>query len=131
MSNIFKDKNIAIITGKTDEDSNDLAKKSFKFNQDTPVLIGTEAIQTGVNLQVADNVIHFDLPKSQDGVLQRRGRARRVGSKHQIIKEYFLLTKDSIDEVRFKNLKRQKLMSDGILDANSAQRKIIKELSNQ
>lgn len=122
----FKGVKVSIISGEQTDEENEQAKSDFKFDADTKVLVLTEKGHEGINLQNANNVVHYDLPKTQDGVLQRRGRARRVGSKHTHIAEFFLLTKDSKDMVRYEKLKGQKFMSDGVLVADDSQREEIK-----
>lgn len=116
-----------IISGEQTDDENNEAKNDFKYDYNTFVLLSTEKGHEGLNLQHANNIIHYDLPKTQDGVLQRRGRARRVGSNHVNINEFFLITKNSADVTRYNKLKSQKAMSDGILVSDEAQSNEIKQ----
>jgi superfamily II DNA/RNA helicase len=87
-------------------------------------------LQTGQNLQVAGFIIHFDLPQAQDGIQQRRGRARRVGSKFKKIKEYFLITKESPETAKFDRLKIQSHMSNSIFQTDEEQSKTLRKKSN-
>jgi SNF2 family DNA or RNA helicase len=119
------------VTGKTSEEHNQKSIKQFKNDPNCNVLLGTESIESGLNLQIANYILHFDLPKSQDGITQRRGRARRISSNHPIIKEWFILTKDSVEIDKFDKLKSQKYLSDGILGIDEAQRKELKKHSNK
>ena len=53
-------------------------------------LVATDTISEGVNLQDADQLVHYDTPWNPITVRQREGRLVRLGSRH-----------DSIDVIRF------------------------------
>ena len=61
-----------------DEDRED-AIDSFRNSSDHNVIVGTDALAEGVNLQVANHVINFDQPDTPATKTQRGGRARRAG----------------------------------------------------
>jgi len=48
----------------------------------TDVLIATDLLSEGLNLQDADRVVHYDLPWSPARLAQRVGRIDRLGSQH-------------------------------------------------
>lgn len=50
----------------------------------TNLLISTKTLSEGVNLQEADIVINYDLPWNPVRIIQRVGRANRIGSSQQI-----------------------------------------------
>jgi SNF2 family DNA or RNA helicase len=62
------------------------------------VLIGTKALERGHNLQVAEVVVNADLPWSPAALKQRLGRARRMESKHQVIRVRDLYAVGTIEE---------------------------------
>ena len=126
----FKFEIFLLVTGETDSDDDILTIRRFRSDPDCKILIGTSALQTGQNLQVASFIIHFDLPQSQDGIVQRMGRARRVGSKHKNIKEYVLITKDSLEVTKFDRLKIQQRMSDEIFSNDAVQSEVLRAKSN-
>ena len=61
------------------------------------VLVSTDAAYVGLNLQVADTMIHHDLSWNPMVVEQRIGRIHRIGQKKPIT-SYSFLCKDTIDE---------------------------------
>src|ERR1041384_1329898 len=48
----------------------------------TDVLIATDLLSEGLNLQDAERVVHYDLPWSPARLAQRVGRIDRLGSSH-------------------------------------------------
>ena len=53
--------------------------------QQTDVLIATDLLSEGLNLQDAERVVHYDLPWSPARLAQRVGRIDRLGSEHRAI----------------------------------------------
>ena len=53
--------------------------------QETDVLIATDLLSEGLNLQDAERVVHYDLPWSPARLAQRVGRIDRLGSTHRAI----------------------------------------------
>lgn len=60
------------------------------------VLVSTDAAYVGLNLQIADTIIHHDLSWNPMVVEQRIGRIHRIGQKRAIT-SYSFLCKDTID----------------------------------
>jgi hypothetical protein len=52
---------------------------------ETDVLVATDLLSEGLNLQDAERVVHYDLPWSPARLAQRVGRIDRLGSEHQSI----------------------------------------------
>jgi len=73
---------------------------------------------------------YLAISQAQDGIQQRRGRARRVGSKFKKIKEYFLITKDSPEIAKLERLKIQSYMSNSIFNTDEEQSKTLRRKSN-
>jgi superfamily II DNA or RNA helicase len=57
----------------------------------TDVLIATDLLSEGLNLQDAERVIHYDLPWSPARLAQREGRIDRLGSSHSAISTITIL----------------------------------------
>jgi SNF2 family DNA or RNA helicase len=70
------------------------------------VLISTDAAYVGLNLQVADTIIHHDLSWNPMVVEQRIGRIHRIGQKKPITSCSFLC-KDTIDEKKYEILTKK------------------------
>jgi superfamily II DNA or RNA helicase len=49
------------------------------------LVIATDVLSEGVNLQHADTIVHLDLPWTPAGLDQRVGRAARIGSRHRSV----------------------------------------------
>ena len=52
---------------------------------ETDILLATDLLSEGLNLQDADRVVHYDLPWSPARLAQRTGRIDRLGSSHAAI----------------------------------------------
>lgn len=61
-------------------------------------LILTAAGEKGLNLQQATAVIHYDLPWMPKSVIQRTGRAARIGAGAKQVKLYFMIAEDTVEE---------------------------------
>jgi len=68
-----------------------------KFRDDAEILIGTEALAEGVNLQFSSLVINFDLPWNPQRVEQRIGRCHRYGQEHDVVVINFLNQRNEAD----------------------------------
>lgn len=70
----------------------------FGNNPDCLVFLSTEAGGAGLNLQMADTVINFELPWNPAKKNQRIGRIHRVGQKHEKLTVVNLVSTGSIEE---------------------------------
>lgn len=74
------------------------------------ILVTTDVLGQGVNLQQARNVINYDLPWNPMRVVQRNGRIDRINSPHPKIFAYSFFPEDRLDDLlRLENRVRQKL----------------------
>jgi len=77
-------------------------QKSIKaFKSDPPqvnVLVSTDAGAVGLNLQVCNIIINYDLPWNPMVLEQRIGRVQRLGSSFQHIEVLNLTVKDSVED---------------------------------
>lgn len=86
--------------------------KQFVEDEETRVFISTDAGALGLNLQVADYVIHFDLPYNPARVEQRIARAHRIGQRQPVNNIYFLTPKTIEMGIRRILYRKQRLFSD-------------------
>jgi superfamily II DNA or RNA helicase len=63
------------------------------------VLIATDVMAEGMNLQDADAVISYDLPWNPVRLIQRAGRIDRIGSPHRQIRVYNFLPSRDLDRL--------------------------------
>lgn len=87
----LKDKRVELLTGETDEyvrsriikDFAPVANKAESPPQrEIDVLVSTDILSEGQNLQDANYVINYDLPWNPMKIVQRAGRVDRLGSKY-------------------------------------------------
>src|SRR5690625_4718033 len=97
---------------------------------DTKVLIATDAGNSCVNLQSGNHLINYDLPSNFSTYLQRNGRIRRLGSKHDRVFIHNLIIKKSVDEDNFKSIQKQMKTNDQMIENRAEDLKSIKEASN-
>ncbi|MFF4255001.1 SNF2-related protein [Streptomyces sp. NPDC001663] len=74
-------------------------------NGDIEVLIGTDSMSEGLNLQTSGRLINYDMPWNLMRVEQRIGRIDRIGAtyEHLQISNYFY--KDTVEEQVYKGIK--------------------------
>ncbi len=63
------------------------------------VLIATDVLAEGQNLQDAHIVVNFDLPWAIIRLIQRAGRVDRIGQKHDTITVYSFLPADGVERI--------------------------------
>lgn len=85
-----------IVTGETPQEDRLPILNKFS-GEDYQILISTETLAYGVNLQFCSYLVHYDLPWSLAKLEQRHGRLDRIGAKKNIT-FYSLIVKNSIDE---------------------------------
>src|SRR5205809_5345926 len=64
----------------------------------TDVLIATDLLSEGLNLQDAERVVHYDLPWSPARLAQRVGRIDRLGSPHAAVATVAFLPPEPLTE---------------------------------
>jgi superfamily II DNA or RNA helicase len=74
------------------------------------LLITTDLLSEGLNLQMASVVVHLDLPWNPARLDQRVGRARRLGSRHETVSVYVVAPPAAADRLlRVEERLREKL----------------------
>ena len=118
---------VLLYTGAEDDTARDQAVDYFKNTSTYNILIGTEAMNAGLNLQCAKYVINIDQPDTFAIKTQRIGRARRAGSAYDSIVVYDMITNStsrakSKDEERLENISNNENLTDALVSIDSAQR---------
>ncbi|MDR0793305.1 MAG: DEAD/DEAH box helicase, partial [Chitinophagaceae bacterium] len=93
--------------------------KKFEQNPECKVFLSTEAGGAGLNLQMADILINFELPWNPAKKNQRIGRIDRLGQKSNMLIIYNLITRNSIEQQIAAGLLVKQSLFDGVLDENS------------
>lgn len=93
--------------------------KEFEENPDCRVFLSSESGGSGLNLQVADTVINFELPWNPAKKNQRIGRIDRIGQKKQKLHVFNLLSYNSIEMKIAAGLLLKQNLFEGVLNSDS------------
>lgn len=89
--------------------------KKFETEPDCQVFLSSEAGGSGLNLQVADTVVNFELPWNPAKKNQRIGRIDRLGQRTKQLTVINLLTRNSIEMKIASGLSLKQNLFDGVL----------------
>jgi len=116
-----KDFTIRKVTGKTKDKITEIIRFSptsqdhsitEKYNVKAPYtdfLISTDTLSEGVNLQEADYIINYDLPWNPVRLIQRVGRANRIGSNKKVTVVNFIPDKKIDKEMNLISILKGKI----------------------
>jgi SNF2 family DNA or RNA helicase len=93
--------------------------KNFEDDPQCKVFLSTEAGGAGLNLQVADILINFELPWNPAKKNQRIGRIDRLGQKSSKLTIYNLVSRDSIEQQIAAGLLVKQSLFEGVLSDGS------------
>lgn len=118
---VLRDNNIgfAELNGKIPVKSRGELISKFETNELCKVFLSTEAGGSGLNLQVADTLINFELPWNPAKKNQRIGRIDRLGQKSNKLTIFNLITRDSIEQQIAAGLLVKQSLFDGVLGTNA------------
>jgi superfamily II DNA or RNA helicase len=103
----LKDKNVAILTGETDLKTRERiirefapkASKAPYVEEEVDVLVSTDILSEGQNLQDANYVMNYDLPWNPMKIVQRAGRVDRLGSEHTTATSAVFLPEKELEDL--------------------------------
>ncbi len=95
------------------------AVEKFWTDPNCKVLIGTQAIEQSLNLQVARHLINIDMIMNPARMNQLAGRIRRDGSAYKHVFVHNLLTADTQEERYLPLLEREEALANYIWDESS------------
>ncbi|MEI6060069.1 MAG: DEAD/DEAH box helicase [Bacteroidota bacterium] len=93
--------------------------RKFETNPHCKIFLSTEAGGSGLNLQVADTLINFELPWNPAKKNQRIGRIDRLGQKSSKLTIFNFITRNSIEQQIASGLLVKQNLFDGVLDSSS------------
>jgi SNF2 family DNA or RNA helicase len=93
--------------------------KKFENQPECKIFLSTESGGAGLNLQVADILINFELPWNPAKKNQRIGRIDRLGQKSEKLTIYNFITRNSIEQQIAAGLLVKQNLFEGVLDAES------------
>ena len=106
------------LTGKVPVKKRGALIKKFEDDGDVQVFLSTEAGGAGLNLQVADTVINFELPWNPAKKNQRIGRIDRLGQKNNKLMVLNFITRNSIETKIATGLMLKQNLFEGVLDTD-------------
>jgi superfamily II DNA or RNA helicase len=89
---------VGIINGSSGQRNQDTIARFWKNPPACHVIVSTEAGSEGVNLQVANVLVNFDLPWNPMIVEQRIGRIQRLASEHASVSILNIILKGTFEE---------------------------------
>ena len=93
--------------------------RKFETNKHYKIFLSTEAGGSGLNLQVADTLINFELPWNPAKKNQRIGRIDRIGQKSSKLTIYNFITRNSIEQQIASGLLLKQNLFDGVLGTDA------------
>lgn len=112
--------NSVVYNGKMNAQQRDFAVHQFIQNPSIRAFISTDAGSTGLNLQVANYMIHFDLPWDPTLIEQRNGRIDRTGNQFGNVTMYYYCMSDSFDEQLLQIIDRKTELAQSIMGQQSS-----------
>jgi superfamily II DNA/RNA helicase len=114
---ILRENNIGFVelNGKIPVKSRGELIRKFETNPQYKIFLSTEAGGSGLNLQVADTLINFELPWNPAKKNQRIGRIDRIGQKSKKLTIYNFITRKSIEMKIASGLLVKQSLFDGVL----------------
>ncbi len=108
-----------MLTGKVPVKKREALIKEFEDNPECSIFLSSESGGTGLNLQVADTVINFELPWNPAKKNQRIGRIDRIGQQKQKLHVFNLLSYNSIEMKIATGLLLKQNLFEGVLNSGS------------
>ena len=119
LGEIFKQRKIFIVSGElSDKEKQDVINK-FKESEKGSILISTDCLAYGQNLQFCNIIINYDLQWNPIVMENRIGRIDRLGQRNPVFVIY-LITKNSVEERIWKILSEKKELIDKLMELNKA-----------
>jgi SNF2 family DNA or RNA helicase len=89
---------VGIINGASGQRNQEIIARFWKTPPECHVIVSTEAGSEGVNLQVANVLVNYDLPWNPMIVEQRIGRIQRLASEHASVSILNIILKGTFEE---------------------------------
>jgi SNF2 family DNA or RNA helicase len=103
------------VHGELSSEEKDSLLQRFENEPDLKILVTTDCLSYGCNLQVADVLIHADQLWNPAKMSQREGRIHRIGQK-STVNVITILTENTIEERVFNILQTKKELFDRVIE---------------
>jgi len=103
----LKDKRVELLTGETKPQTRErlirdfapIANKAPYVEKEIDVLVSTDILSEGQNLQDANYVVNYDLPWNPMKIVQRAGRVDRLGSRHDMVTSAVFIPEKELEDL--------------------------------
>ena len=97
------------------------AEDRFKSDPDCRVFISSDAGSDSINLEIANVVVHYDMPWKWSTLIQRQNRAHRITSEHDRVRYYTLMHSGTIEERKQSKIVEKSAFHDAVLRGSVAE----------
>ena len=101
----FPNTKFFLVTGDT-KNKQEIVDKFNSLEDSNAILVGSDALNYGFNIETADVIINFDFPWTPSKLTQRTGRGDRITRKTKLL-VVDLITKNSFEERILRILRRK------------------------
>lgn len=91
------------------------AEDRFKNDPDCRIFVSSDAGSDSINLEVAEIVVHYDLPWKWSTLVQRQNRAHRITSQHKHVRYYTLMAANTVEERKLMKIMQKEEFHEQIL----------------
>jgi|GEM_PF-474574 len=124
----FHNKSLSLTGGMNADERKEVVKKFYDRNKNYRILVATSAADEGLDFQVANKIVHWDLSPDPAVLMQRNGRVARLGQISDVT-AYYLILEGTLAEKRDTALLKR-LEEAGVTDPRM-QLKILGQLDNK
>lgn len=124
----FHNQSLALTGGMSADERKEVVKKFYDRTKNYRILVATSAADEGLDFQVANKIVHWDLSPDPAVLMQRNGRVARLGQISDVT-AYYLILEGTLAEKRDTAL-LERLTKAGVTDPHM-QLKILGQLDNK
>ncbi|MEA5600085.1 helicase-related protein [Nostoc sp. UHCC 0252] len=124
----FHNQSLPLTGGMNADERKEVVKKFYDRTKNYRILVATSAADEGLDFQVANKVVHWDLSPDPAVLMQRNGRVARLGQISEVT-AYYLILEGTLAEKRDTAL-LERLTEAGVTDPRM-QLKILGQLDNK
>jgi superfamily II DNA/RNA helicase len=95
----FQNQSLALTGGMSSDERKEVVKKFYDRTKNYRILVATSAADEGLDFQVANKVVHWDLSPDPAVLMQRNGRVARLGQISDVT-AYYLILEGTLAEKR-------------------------------
>jgi len=97
------------------------AEDRFKSDPNCKVFVSSDAGSDSINLEIANTVVHYDMPWKWSTLIQRQNRAHRITSDHDHVRYYTLMFSNTVEERKRDKILQKEDFHDAVLRGSVAE----------